>query len=104
MRAGNPAERQNTMEKTLKHEDFERMLAEADDLLNRIDAEIVEFVEEGKRAQLEQQAQRLKKLKSAVQDKIEKEEPSQNVSYSDGVHEAMDDIVKAMKALASFLS
>ena len=49
-----------------------------------------------------------KKIKSEVQDKLVKEGTSEtsskSSSYSDGIHEAMDDIVKAMKALASYLS
>jgi F0F1-type ATP synthase membrane subunit b/b' len=78
------------MQKTFTHEDIEQILAEADDLLHEIDPEIIKDMEEEQRAQFEQQAQSLKKLKSEVQDKIG--------------NEAMDDIVKAMKALASYLS
>jgi hypothetical protein len=92
------------MQKTFTHEDIEQILAEADDLLQEIDPEIIEYMEEGQRAQLEQQAQSLKKLKSEVRDKIGQEGPSQGRPYSEGMHEAMDDIVKAMKALASYLS
>ncbi len=93
----------NIMKTTLKPEDIEQILAEADELLQQIDSEIIEDMEEEQRAQLEQQAQSLKKLKSEVQDKIAKEGPSQSRLYSEGMHEAMDDIVKAMKALASFM-
>ena len=92
------------MQKTFTDEDIEQILAEADDLLQQIDPEIAAYMDEGQRAQLEQQAQSLKKLKSEVQDKIGKEGPSQSGPYSEGMHEAMDDIVKAMKALASYLS
>ncbi len=92
------------MQKTLTQEDIEQILAEADDLLQQIDPEIAAYMEEGQRAQLEQQAQSLKKLKAEVQDKIGKEGPSQSGPYSEGMHEAMDDIVKAMKDLASYLS
>lgn len=92
------------MKETYKYEDIEEILAEADDLLQQIDPEIIEYLEEEQRAQFEQQAQNLKKLKSEVQDKIGKEGPSQSRPYSEGMHEAMDDIVKAMKALASYLS
>ena len=91
------------MQKTYQYEDIEQMLAEADDLLQQIEPEIIEYMEEEQRAQLEQQAQRLKKLKSEVQDKIGKEGPSKSRPYSEGMHEAIDDIAKAMKALASFM-
>jgi seryl-tRNA synthetase len=92
------------MEQTYNYEDIEQILAEADDLLQQIDPEIIAYLEEEQRAQLEQQAQSLKKLKSEVQDKLGKEGPSKSKPYSEGMHEAMDDIVKAMKDLASYLS
>ena len=92
------------MQKTFKHEDIEQILAEADDLLQGIDPEVIEYMEEERRARLEQQAQSLKKLKSEVQDKIEKEKTPESGSYSKGVHQAIEDIVKAIKGLASYLS
>ena len=92
------------MQKTYKDEDIERILAEADDLLQQIDPKIIEYLKEEQRAQLEEQAQILKKLKSEVQDKIGKAEPSKNRPYSEDMHEAIEDIVKAMKALSSYLS
>jgi hypothetical protein len=92
------------MTKTIEHEDIKQILAEADELLQRIDPEIISYLQEEQRAHLEQQAESLKKLKSEVQDKLAKEEPSQISSYGEGMHEAIDDIVKAMKALTSYLS
>ena len=92
------------MQKTYKYEDIEQILAEADDLLQQIDPKIIEYLKEEQRAHLEQQAQILKKLKSEVQDKIGKEGPSESKPYSEGMHEAIDEIAKAMKALSSYLS
>ena len=92
------------MQKYFKYEDIEQILAEADDLLKQVDPEITEYMKEEQRSQLEQQAQSLKKLKSEVQDKIGEEGPSKSRLYSEGMHEAIEDIVKAMKALSSYLS
>jgi hypothetical protein len=92
------------MQETFKYEDIEQILAEADDLLKQIDPEIIEYMEDERRLQLEQHAQNLKELKSEVHDKIVQEGTSESSSYSEGVHQAMDDIVKAMKGLASYLS
>ena len=92
------------MQKTYTYEDIEQILAEADDLLQQIDPKIIEYLKEEQRAQLEQQAQSLKNLKSEIQDKIGKEEPSKSKPYSEGMHEAIDDIVKAMKTLSNYLS
>ena len=92
------------MQKTFNHEDIEQILAEADDLLRQIDPEIIEYMEEEQRAQLEEQAQSLKKLKSEIQDKIRKDGTPESKSFGEGMHEAIEDIVKAMKALAGRLS
>ena len=92
------------MKKTFEYEDIEQILAEADDLLKQIDPEIIEYMEDERRLQLEQHAQNLKKLKSEVQGKIEKEGTPESRSYGEGMHEAMEDIVKAMKTMASYFS
>jgi len=92
------------MQKTFDYEEIEQILAEAEELLQQIGPEIIEYMEEEQRIQLEQQAQSLKELKIEVQDKIGKKGMPESSSYSEGVHEAIEDIVKAMKALASYLS
>jgi hypothetical protein len=92
------------MQKTFKNEDIEQILAEADDLLKQTDPEVIKYMEEERRLQLEQHAQSLKKLKSEVQDRIGKEGRPESRSYGEGMHEAIEDIVKAMKGLASYLS
>jgi hypothetical protein len=92
------------MQETLEYEEIERLLAEADELLKQIDPEIIEYLEEGERIQLEEQAQNLKKLKMEVQEKIGHEGSPESVPYSEGVHDAIEDIVKAMKGLAGYLS
>jgi hypothetical protein len=92
------------MQKTFEPEEIEQLLAEAEELLQQIDSEIIEYMEEGQRIQLEQQAQSLKKLKIEVREKIGKEGAPESSSYSEGVHEAIEDIVKAMKGLSSYLS
>jgi hypothetical protein len=92
------------MQKSYNYEDIQQLLAEADDLLKQLDLEVVEYMEEERRLEFEEHAQSLKRLKSELHDKIGKEETPESGSYSEGVHEAMDDIVKAMKGLASYLS
>lgn len=92
------------MKKTFEHKEIEQILAEADELLLQIDPQIIEYLEEERRFQLEQQAQSLKKLKIEVEGKIGSEGAPESSSYSEGVHEAIENIVKAMKGLAGYLS
>lgn len=56
------------------------------------------------RNQLEELVQSLKKLKSEVQGKIEEGRNTASSSYAEGTHEEIEDIVKAMRGLASCLS
>lgn len=58
------------MQKAFNNKDIEQILAEADKLLQQIDPEIIEYLEEEQRIQLEQQAQSLERLKAEVQKKI----------------------------------
>ena len=99
-----PRQEGNIMQKAFKYEDIEQILAEADELLQQIDPEIIEYLEEEQRIHLEQQAQSLKRLRDEVQDKIGSKGAPESTPYSDGVHEAIEDIVKAMKGLSSYLS
>lgn len=84
--------------------DIDQLLAEADELIQQIDSEVIEDMEEEQRAQLEEHIQSLNKLKSEVQEKVEKEGTSEKTTYSEGTHEAIESIVKAMKGLARYLS
>ena len=92
------------MENTFKDVNIEQTLAEVDELLQQINAEIIKDTDERRRAQFEERAERLNKLKTAVEEKVLNEAKPGNGSYSEGMHEAMDEIAKAMKELASYLS
>ncbi len=56
-------------------------------------------MKEEHRLQFEKHAQNLKKIKSEVQGKTEKKETSEISSSAEGIHEAIDDIVKAMRVM-----
>ena len=60
-------------------------------------------MQEEHRLQFEKHAQNLKKIKSEVQGKIEKKGTSEISSSADGMHEAIQDIVKSMKDLKNYL-
>ncbi len=92
------------MADTVRQEELEQLLAEAEELLGQLDPEILAYLAEEERALLEEQAQSLKKLKAEVQDQISKQEGAKVSSYGEGMHEAIADIAKAMKALARYLA
>ena len=95
----------NVMQKTLKHEDIKKILDDADELLWKVDPKFIESIEEeNKRIDLEQQAQTLKQLKMEAQSKIGKVGTQEGGSYGDGMHEAIEAIVEAMKKMAGYFS
>ncbi len=88
----------------LEDKDIEQLMAEADEIIQQINSDFIKEMEEEDRLQIEIYAQKLKKRKSEIQSRINKEGTSETGSGAQGMHEAIDDIVKAMKALASYLS
>jgi Skp family chaperone for outer membrane proteins len=93
----------NIMAKNLEPKNIEQLLAEADELIRQINSDAIKDMEEEHRIQFEKHAQTLKKIKSEVQSKIEKKETSEISSSADGMHEAIQDIVKSMKDLKNYL-
>jgi Skp family chaperone for outer membrane proteins len=92
------------MPNNLEPMNIEQLLAEADELIQQINSDAIKDMEEEHRIQFEKHAQNLKKIKSEVQSKIEKKGTSEISSSADGIHEAIQDIVKAMRGLTKYLS
>ncbi|MGC9966169.1 MAG: hypothetical protein ABSE08_12250 [Syntrophobacteraceae bacterium] len=92
------------MKKTFEPEDVEKLLAEADELIRQISSEAAADVDEEQRSELEEHARRLEQLKSEVHQKVGKQETATSISHGEGIHEAIQDIVKAMKSLKSYFS
>jgi CRISPR/Cas system-associated endonuclease/helicase Cas3 len=94
----------NIMPKNLESKNIEQLLAEADELIQQINSDAVKDMQEEHLLQFEIHAQNLKKIKSEVQDKIEKKGTTELSSSAEGMHEAIQDIVKAMQGLTKYLS
>ena len=92
------------MPEYLESKDIKKLMAEADELVKRIDADAITNMEEEHRLQVEIHAQHLKKIKSTVQDKIEKKGSSKKDHGAEGMHEAIQEITKAMGELKKYLS
>jgi hypothetical protein len=91
------------MPKNLESKNLEQLLAEADELIQQINPEAIKDMQEEHLLQFEKHAQNLKKIKSEVQGKIDKKETSEISSSAEGMHEAIQDIVKAMQDLKNKL-
>jgi ElaB/YqjD/DUF883 family membrane-anchored ribosome-binding protein len=92
------------MQTTIETQDIDQLLAEADELIQQIHSDAIKDMEEAHRIQFEKHAQRLKNLRAKVQGKIDKDGTSESGAYGEGMHEAIVDIITAMKNLAGYLS
>ncbi len=92
------------MPTTLKNKSIEQLLAEADELVQKINSEYLDDLEEEHRLQFEKHAQKLQEIKSEVQAKPEEKGTIESFSSAEGMHEAIVDIAKAMKDLISDLT
>ena len=92
------------MPNNVEPKNIEQLLAEAEELIQQMDSEAIKDIKEEHRLQFEKHAQNLKKIKSEVQGKIEKKGTPEISSSAEGMHEAIQDIVKAMRDLTKYFS
>ena len=91
------------MSNNVASKNIEQLLAEADELIQQINSDAIKDMQEEHLLQFEKHAQSLKKIKSEVKGKIEKKGTSEISSSAEGMHEALQDIVKAMRDLKNKL-
>jgi hypothetical protein len=91
------------MPRNQEPKNIEQLLAEADELIQQINSDALKDMEEEHRIQFEKHAQNLKKIKSEIHGKIEKKGTSEISSSADGMHEAIQDIVKSITELKNYL-
>ena len=91
------------MPKNLESKNIEQLVAEADELIQQINSDAIKDMQEEHLLQFEKHAQSLKKIKSEVKGKIKKKATSEISSSAEGMHEALQDIVRAMQDLKNNL-
>ena len=92
------------MSENVSSASIEQLLSEADELIHKINSDAAKDLQAEHRLQVEEHAQYLKKIKSEVQDKLEKKEKSKLDHGAEGMHEAIQEISKAMGELAKYLA
>jgi len=91
------------MSNNVASKNIEQLLAEADELIQQINFDAIDDMQEEHLLQFEKHAQSLKKIKSEVKGKIKKKGTSEISSSAEGMHEALQDIVRAMQDLKNNL-
>jgi len=92
------------MNKPSQSKSVAQLLAEADELIRKINSDAIKDLKAEHRLEFEKHHQNLNRIKAEVQEREEKKEAAKVGSGAEGVHEAIQDIVKAMGALSKYLS
>ncbi|MFZ2630087.1 MAG: hypothetical protein WA081_20945 [Desulfosalsimonadaceae bacterium] len=92
------------MSKNIESKSIEQLMAEADELMNQINSDFINTMKEEHRLEFEKHTQNFKKMKSKVHGETGKTELSEIASSTEGMHEAIQDIVKSFRELTKFLS
>jgi len=87
------------MTEKLKSRNTEQLITEADELIRQINSGFIKEMGEEHRLQFGEHLQNLEKIKSSIQGKAGNKKTQEIDSGADGMHEAIQDIVKAMRGL-----
>lgn len=92
------------MTKNPESKTLEELLAEADELIRQFDTGFRKSLEDGPRLAFEEQVQKIGELKAQVQKQNDEKGKGEAGSFGEGIHEAVLDIVQAMKDLSRYFS
>ena len=88
----------------IESKNLEHLMVEADTLVDRIHSDLLDEMDEEHRLQFEIHAQKLERIKSETKGGSDKKKAWAAGSSAEGIHEAIVDIVKAMKGFEKSLS
>lgn len=94
----------NIMTKNLVSKNIDQLLAEAEELIQKINADVLKDLKEEHRLEIEKHSQNLKRIRSEFQSRTGDKRASEIGSGAEGMHEAIQDIVKAMGKLTKYFS
>lgn len=87
------------MTKNVEHKHIDQLLAEAEALIQQINSDALKDMEEEHQLLFEKHSEDYNNLKSRVYANSGNTETSELTSSAEGIHEAIQDIVKAMQDL-----
>ena len=88
------------MKANQEHQETAELLAEAEKLIRQINSDALQYMRDDHRLAFEKHVQKLEKIKAPVQFKAEAKKGSDISDSAEGMHAAIQDIVKAMRELS----
>ena len=92
------------IQKNIESKNIEQLMAEADELMRQFNADVIKDMKEEHRLQFEKHTQNLTELQSEFESGTGKKKTLKTYSSAEGMHEAIQDIVKAFQQLKTYLS
>jgi hypothetical protein len=92
------------MATNVESKNIDQLLAEADELIQQINSGAIKYMKEEHRLQFQKHTYNLEKIKSKIQGKSGKKGTSEIGSGAEGMHKAIQDIVKAIRDFTKYVS
>ena len=93
----------NAMQTNLEHKKTAELLAEAEELIRQINADALQYMKDDHRLLFGKHVEKLERVKSQVQVKSKGKKESDISDSAEGMHAAIQEIVKAMQELTHHL-
>ena len=91
------------MQTNLEHKKTAELLAEAEELIRQINADALQYMKDDHRLLFGKHVEKLERVKSQVQVKSKGKKESDISDSAEGMHAAIQEIVKAMQELTHHL-
>ena len=92
------------IQNNVESKDIEQLMAEADELIRQINSDAVKDMKEEYRLQFRKHIQSLEKIKFGVRNGVKEKKSAKKGSGAEGMHEAIQDIVKAFQEMKTYFS
>ena len=92
------------MQTNLRHKKTAELLAEAEELIRQIDSDALQYLQDDHRLAFEKHVEKLEKIKAAAQFKAKVQKETDISDSAEGMHAAIQDIVKAMREMTHKLT
>lgn len=91
------------MQTNLEHKNTSELLAEAEDLIRKINSDALQYMQDDHRIVFEKHVEKLERIKASAQVKAKVKKETDISDSAEGMHAAIQDIVKAMQELTHHL-
>jgi stalled ribosome alternative rescue factor ArfA len=94
----------DAMQTNLEHKKTAELLAEAEELIRQINADALQYMKDDHQLLFRKHVEKLEKIKASAQVKGKRKKEPAITDSAEGMHAAIEDIVKAMREMTHKLT